>query len=97
MYGYGLLRSALLFYLKLLLDLEDYGFGINDYGPCVVNKMGGRTQMTVVWHIDDLKVYHRDETEIAKLVEYLKKIYGANITANKGEIQDYLGIDFDYT
>jgi hypothetical protein len=36
---YGLLRSALLFYKKLVKDLEDYRFEINPYDPCVANMM----------------------------------------------------------
>jgi hypothetical protein len=36
---YGCLRSALLFYLKLLGDLEANGFVLNPYDPCVANKM----------------------------------------------------------
>jgi len=35
---YGLLRSALLFYRKLVADLESTGFIINPYDPCVANK-----------------------------------------------------------
>jgi hypothetical protein len=35
---YGLLRSALLFYKKLVADLEGDGFVINPYDPCVANK-----------------------------------------------------------
>jgi hypothetical protein len=35
---YGLLRSALLFYKKLVADLESYGFVLNPYDPCVPNK-----------------------------------------------------------
>jgi hypothetical protein len=55
---YGLLRSALLFYLKLVKDLTDYGFELNPYDPCVANKMLDGKQMTVVWHVDDLKISH---------------------------------------
>ena len=36
---YGMLRAALLFYRKLRADLEDMGFKINFYGPCVANKI----------------------------------------------------------
>eukprot|EP00804_Cyclotella_cryptica_P008708 CCRYP_018544-RA/>CCRYP_018544-RA protein AED:0.46 eAED:0.50 QI:0/-1/0/1/-1/0/1/0/89 len=57
---YVLLRSALLFYLKLRKDLEEFDFVINDYDPCVANKIINGTQMTVVWHVDDLKVSHKD-------------------------------------
>ena len=38
---YGLLRSALLFYIKLRGELEAYGFTFNSYDPsCVANTMG---------------------------------------------------------
>ena len=53
---YGLLRSALLFYKKLRAQLEKMGFEINPYDPCVANKTVGDSQMTVTWHVDDLKV-----------------------------------------
>jgi hypothetical protein len=36
---YGCLRSALLFYQKLLKDLEDNGFKLNPYDPCVANEV----------------------------------------------------------
>ena len=54
---YGCLKSAQLFYEKLVGDLEVYGFKINSYDPCVVNKMIGGKQLTVCWHVDDQK-YH---------------------------------------
>jgi hypothetical protein len=59
---YGLLRSALLFHKKLVADLENNGFVINPYPyhPCVANKIVNETQMTVCWHVDDLKVSHVD-------------------------------------
>ena len=53
---YGLLQSALLFYHKLRKELEDYGFEINPYDPCAANKIINGSQMTVTWHVDDLKV-----------------------------------------
>ena len=56
---YGLLQSALLFYKKLRKDLEDYGFKINLYDPCVANTMINGHQMTVMWHVDDPKVSTR--------------------------------------
>ena len=35
---YGLLLAAVLFYKKLLKDLQEKGFELNKYDPCVVNK-----------------------------------------------------------
>ena len=36
---YGLLQSVLLFYKKLVSKLEDMGFVLNHYNPCVANRM----------------------------------------------------------
>ena len=69
---------------------------VNDYDPCVANKMVNGTQMTIVWHVDDLKVSHIDGREITKLVAVLKNKYGPDIAVNKGKIHDYLGIDYDF-
>jgi hypothetical protein len=53
---YGLMRASLLFYRKLRKELEDFGFVVNPYDPCVVNKeVGDRKQMTMIWHVDDLE------------------------------------------
>ena len=45
---YGLLKFGLDFYNKLRSDLEENGFIINPYDPCVANKMINDTQMTVI-------------------------------------------------
>ena len=37
------------------------GFKINRYDPYVVNKMVNGHQMTIWWHVYDLKVSHKDE------------------------------------
>ena len=94
---YGLLRSALLFYLKLVQDLQSYGFELNPYDPCVANKMIGDKQLTVTWHVDDLKMSCVDEIEITKLLVYLGGKYGEKIVVHKGDVHDYLGIDMDFS
>jgi hypothetical protein len=54
---YGLLRSALSFYRKLVVDLENAGFKLNLLDPCVSNKTIHGTQMTVCWHMDNLESF----------------------------------------
>jgi hypothetical protein len=92
----GLLRSVLLFYKKLVKDLEDYGFEINPYDPCVANMMIDGKQMTVIWHVDDLKVSHVDAFELTKFASYLSSIYGG-LAVHQGKKHDYLGMDLDYS
>jgi len=52
---YGMLQASLLFYQKLRSDLEEIGFKINPYDPCVANRMVNGNMHTVTWHVDDLK------------------------------------------
>ncbi len=36
---YGMMKSALLFYRKLISELKEMGFEVNPYDPCIVNKI----------------------------------------------------------
>jgi hypothetical protein len=94
---YGLLRSALLFYQKLVGDLESNGFVLNPYDPCVANKDINGNQMTVCWHVDDLKVSHVDPTEVSKFGQWLSTTYGIAVAEHRGKVHDYLGMMLDFT
>ena len=39
--------------------VED-GFVLNPYDVCVANKEINGSQCTVIWHVDELKISHRD-------------------------------------
>ena len=43
------------------------GFNINPYNPCVANKEINGSQMTVTWHVDNLKVSHKDPAEVINI------------------------------
>jgi hypothetical protein len=94
---YGMLRASLLFYLKLVGELEEMGFELNPYDPCVANKIVDGSQMTVTWHVDDLKVSHKDGFEITMFIARLTKIYGEKVTVKRGKCHDYMGMDLDYS
>jgi hypothetical protein len=53
--------------------------------------------MTVTWHVDDLKVSHKSNVKLAKLLRFLGKKYGNRIIVNRGLMHNYLGMDFDYS
>ena len=72
---YGTLKEALLYYKKLSKELREYRFLINPYNPCVTNKWTDGRQLTVVWHVDDMKVSHKNKEEVTKFIEYMKGIY----------------------
>ena len=73
---YGLMKSALLFYRKLWTDLSNDGFKLNPYDPCVANKMVNGKQMTVCWHVNDLKMFHAKEDVLTAFINCLEGIYG---------------------
>ena len=58
----GMLRAALLFYKRLRRWLEDAGFEVNPYDPCVANKIINGTQMTICCHVDDLRCLTKMKT-----------------------------------
>ena len=46
---------------------------------------------------DDLKVSHKDDDEITKILLFWGKLYGYRITVNRGVVHDYLGMDLDFS
>ena len=96
---YGTLRTARLFWQKLSKQLIDvWGFVPNKYDDCVVNKTINSHQMTVVWHIDDLKVSHVDAEEVEKFIQWMEETFGNDtpLTVPCGQVHDYLGMTLDF-
>ena len=73
----GMIQSSLMFYKKLRADLELEGFMINPYDSCISNKMVNGKQMTIAWHVDDLKVSHKQEKAVDEFIAWLESKYGS--------------------
>ena len=56
------------------------GFEVNPDDPCVANEMVNRHQMTICWHVDDLKVSHKDKSAVTALAMKLSELYGSKTT-----------------
>ena len=54
-------------------------------------------QMTVTWHVDDLKILHMDSEEVTKCIDHFRKIYGEKMTVHRGKVHKYLGMDLDFS
>ena len=87
---YGLLRSAIMFYLNLVKDLEDFGFEINTYDSCVATMMINGQHMTLTCHVDYIKVSHKDPLQVKNFTAYLSLFDGKNIKVTHGKVHDYL-------
>ena len=96
---YGTLRAAHLFWQKLSKQLIDvWGFVPNKYDDCVVNKTINGSQMTVVWHVDDLKVSHVDAQEVGKFIRQIEEAFGKDtpLSVSCGKTHEYLGMSLDF-
>ena len=63
-----------------------------------MNKVINGQQMTVVWHVDDLKVSHVDASEVEKFVQRMEATFGQDtpLTVSRGQVHDYLGMTLDF-
>ena len=93
---YGCLRSNFLFCPKLKSELEDFGFLLKPYDACVANKWVNGSQITITWHVDDLKISHKDAGEVTKMTTYLEYIYGP-MTEKRGKKNIYLVMGMECT
>jgi hypothetical protein len=66
-----MMKSALLFYCKLVVDLHSIGFIFNPYDPCIANKMINGQQMTICWHVDNLFISHKDYQAVSNIIQWL--------------------------
>jgi hypothetical protein len=97
---YGMMKSALLFYRKLVADLKSIGFAINPYDPCVANKDVDGHQLTVCWHVDDLLIGHKKRDVVTRFTRWLQQRYETPdkpLKATRGPIHDYLGMNINFS
>jgi hypothetical protein len=97
---YGTLLGAILFYEKLSKQLVEWGYEPNCYDRCTFNKMVDGNQITIQFHVDDLKISHMKQSVIDSVLSDLNKKFGTSkkpLSATTGEVHDYLGITIDYS
>ena len=97
---YGMMKSALLFYRKLVADLTSLGYTINPYDPCVANKIINDKQMTICWHVDDLLIGHVDSSVVTTFLQWLASRYDTadkKLNVTRGPRHDYLGMNIDFS
>jgi hypothetical protein len=91
----------LLYYKVFRKDIEDIGFNINPYDPCVANRIVHGKQHTLTWHVDNVKSSHLDKHVNDEFLHWLKAMYASDgigeEKATRGLKHDYLGMILDYT
>ena len=96
---YGTVLAAIIFYNKLSKHLVDHGFVMNDYDLCTFNKMVDGEQLTIQFHVDDLKASHKEQSVLDDFLNDLRTEFGQEdeLAETKGLVHEYLGITIDYS
>ena len=56
--------------------------------------------MTIIWHVDDLMVSHKDQDAIDNLIGHLRQAYQhptMPLVVHEGLVHEYLGMTFDFS
>ena len=79
--------------------VKDWGFVPNRYDSCVVNKKVDGKQLTMAWHMDDLKVSHEEERVLDEFIAMMEEEFGqdAPLSVSRGPVQEYLGMTLDFS
>ena len=53
-------------------------------------------QITVCWHVGDLKMSHRGEAIVSEFAMALAKEFGPKTTISRGKVHNYMGMDLNF-
>ena len=89
----------MLFLCKLTKALLSYGFELNSYDLCVVNKMVNGEQILICWHVDDLKSSHINPKVNDEFFQWIIDMFRqlSEVKMTQGPLHDYLGMTLNYS
>ena len=61
--------------MKLRNDINKIGFKVNPYDPCVANMQVNDDQITLTWHVDDMKISHINPNVIESFIYWMRDKY----------------------
>ena len=93
---YGCVQSVLLWYKLVSSTLEEMGFKLNPYDPCVANKTINGKQCTIAWYVDDTKISHVDAAVVTDIIEQIERRFD-KMTVTRGKEHTFLGMNITYT
>ncbi len=63
----------------------------------MANKIIQGKQMSITFHVDDLKISHVSTEEVTNILEWFKSLYGENVMVCRGPKYDYFGMILKFT
>ena len=91
--------GVILFYNKLKGELTEMDFEMNDYDECTFNKMVNGTQLTIQFHVDNLKISYVSQSAIDDVIDDLNVIFGKDkkMSASYEKVHKYLGMVINWS
>jgi predicted metal-dependent peptidase len=71
------------------------GFKLNDYDPCVANKVIDGKQCTIGWYVNDNKISHVDPKVNDEIVRKIEERFG-KMTVTRGKEHVFLGMKINF-
>ena len=95
---HGMLQSSLLHHRRWVKDTQGQGFALNPCDPCVANEMVNGKQLTLTWHVDDVKVSHVEKKVAGKFIQWVQDTHGqiAPVKPSRGKAHDCLAMMIDF-
>jgi hypothetical protein len=72
--------------------LNEHGFMLNPYDPCVANCMINGKQCTIAWYVDDNIITHEDVNIVSEVVTLIEARFG-KMSVTRGKEHDFLGMN----
>ena len=88
---YRCVKSALLWYRLFRDTLQDLGFVLNPYDPCVANAQIKGSQCTIAWYVDDNKISHKEQTMVNDIIQRIETKFHTMMKM-QGDDHEFLGM-----
>ena len=85
----------MLWYRLFRDTLQDLGFTLNPYDPCVANANIKGSQCTIVWYVDDNKISHKNQVVVNDLIQRIEAKFG-HMTKTEGDDHEFLGMKLQF-
>ena len=92
---YGCVKSALLWYRLFRDTLQELGFILNPYDPCVANAQIMGSQCTIAWYVDDNKISHKDQAVVNDMIQCIKVKFSP-MMKTQGDEHEFLGMKLHF-
>ena len=90
------MQLAFLWYETFKGCLEEIGFKINPYDPCVANKNTNGDQCTICWYVDDTKISHKDSKVVDSIISSIEDKF-VKMTVTRGNKHTFIVVDIEFT